>query len=234
MDVAGLAQRNGPVTSHLRVANSSDDLHATRIASGSADLIIGCDIVVTTGIEAMSKISPHRTNMVINNHVAPTSTFATDPNLDLSSTRMIKGLKKVGSEKLMHFINATKFAGALMGNAISANLFLVGYAIQKGLFPISLTAVERAIELNGVSVDMNKESIYWGRLAAIDINKVKSVADIDKDKIVKRESLETVIKDRFNFLIDYQDDHLEYSLVYLALVTTNQSFNKCFLLYRCF
>ena len=145
LDVAGLAQRNGPVTSHLRVANSSDDLHATRIASGSADLIIGCDIVVTTGIEAMSKISPHRTNMVINNHVAPTSTFATDPNLDLSSTRMIKGLKKVGSEKLMHFINATKFAGALMGNAISANLFLVGYAIQKGLFPISLTAVELSL-----------------------------------------------------------------------------------------
>ncbi len=216
LDVAGLAQRNGPVTSHLRVANSSDDLHATRIASGSADLIIGCDIVVTTGIEAMSKISPHRTNMVINNHVAPTSTFATDPNLDLSSTRMIKGLKKVGSEKLMHFINATKFAGALMGNAISANLFLVGYAIQKGLFPISLTAIERAIELNGVSVDMNKESIYWGRLAAIDINKVKSVADIDKDKIVKRESLETVIKDRFNFLIDYQDE--KYAKTYKSFI----------------
>ena len=116
----------------------------------------------------------------------------------------------------MHFINATKFATSLMGNAISANLFLVGYAIQKGLFPISLTAVERAIELNGVSVDMNKESIYWGRLAAIDINKVKSVADIDKDKIVKTESLETVIKERFNFLIDYQDE--KYAKTYKSFI----------------
>ena len=103
LDVAGLAQRNGPVTSHLIVANSQNELHATRIASGSADLIIGCDIVVTTGIEAMSKISPDRTNMIINNHVAPTSTFASNPDLDLSSARMIKGLKDAGSEELMHF-----------------------------------------------------------------------------------------------------------------------------------
>ena len=214
LDVAGLAQRNGPVTSHLRVANSQNELHATRIASGSADLIIGCDIVVTTGIEAMSKISPGRTNMIINNHVAPTSTFASDPDLDLSSARMIKGLKDVGSEELMHFINASRFSTSLMGNAIGANLFLVGYAIQKGLFPISLKAIERAIELNGVSIEMNKESIYWGRLAAIDIKKVEQVAysDTDINEDLEELSLKSIIKDRSKFLTSYQD--LKYANKY--------------------
>ena len=218
LDVAGLAQRNGPVTSHLRVSNSPSELHATRIASGSADLIIGCDIVVTTGIEAMSKISPYRTNMVINNHVAPTSSFASDPSLDLSSARMIKGLKDAGSKELIHFINATKLSSSLIGNAIGANLFLVGYAIQKGLFPISLKAIERAIELNGVSIKMNKESIYWGRLAAIDIKKVEKVAFSQNDILHNEEieTLESIVRDRAKFLTNYQDS--KYANKYNAFV----------------
>ena len=218
LDVAGLAQRNGPVTSHLRVANKPDELHATRIASGSADLIIGCDIVVTTGIEAMSKISSDRTNMVINNHVAPTSTFASNPNLDLSAARMIKGLRDIGSNDLMHFVDATKLSTSLIGNAIGANLFLVGYAVQKGLFPISLQAIERAIELNGVSIKMNKESIYWGRLAAVDINKVKKVAYSNNDinEINENETIDSIVNDRFKFLSDYQDN--KYANKYLSTI----------------
>jgi indolepyruvate ferredoxin oxidoreductase len=216
LDVAGLAQRNGPVTSHLRVANSPSDLHSTRIASGSADLIIGCDIVVTTGIESISKINRNHTNMVINSHVAPTSNFASNPDLDLSSARMIKGLKEIASPELMHIVNATKFATSLMGNSIAANLFLVGYAIQKGLFPISLSAIERAIELNGVSIDMNKESIYWGRLAALDIKKLETITSADNKSIDYSESLSSIIDDRYNFLISYQN--IKYAEKYKALI----------------
>ena len=216
LDVAGLAQRNGPVTSHLRVANSPSDLHSTRIASGSADLIIGCDIVVTTGIESISKINRNHTNMVINSHVAPTSNFASNPDLDLSSARMIKGLKEIASPELMHIVNATKFATSLMGNSIAANLFLVGYAIQKGLFPISLSAIERAIELNGVSIDMNKESIYWGRLAALDIKKLETITSADNKSIDYSESLSSMIDDRYNFLISYQN--IKYAEKYKALI----------------
>ena len=100
LDVAGLAQRNGPVTSHLRVSNDPESIHATRIASGSADLILGCDIVVTTGLESISKINPKSTNIIVNSHVAPTSAFATDPNLDLSAARMKKALRDVSNKKL--------------------------------------------------------------------------------------------------------------------------------------
>ena len=154
--------------------------------------------------------------MVINSHVAPTSTFTTNPNLDLSSARMIKGLKEVGSNELIHLVNATKYATSLMGNAIAANLFLVGFAIQKGLFPISLAAVERAIELNGVSVAMNKESIYWGRLAAVDIKKVDSIAFIGNETINAVETVESIIDDRYDFLVGYQN--IKYAEKYKSLV----------------
>ena len=216
LDVAGLAQRNGPVTSHLRVANSPSDLHSTRIASGAADLIIGCDIVVTTGIESMSKINKNYTNIVLNSHVAPTSNFTSNPDLDLSSARMIKGLNEIASPKLMHVVNATKFATSLMGNSIAANLFLVGYAIQKGLFPVSISAIERAIELNGVSVEMNKESVYWGRLAAIDIKKLEKITSSESKSLELSESLSSIIDDRYNFLTAYQNT--KYADKYKSLI----------------
>ena len=211
-----MAQRNGPVTSHLRVANSPSDLHSTRIASGAADLIIGCDIVVTTGIESMSKINKNYTNIVLNSHVAPTSNFTSNPDLDLSSARMIKGLNEIASPKLMHVVNATKFATSLMGNSIAANLFLVGYAIQKGLFPVSISAIERAIELNGVSVEMNKESVYWGRLAAIDINKLEKITSSESKSLEVSESLSSIIDDRYNFLTAYQNT--KYADKYKSLI----------------
>lgn len=228
LDVAGLAQRNGPVTSHLRVANSPEELHSTRIAAGTADLIVGCDIVVTTGMEPISKINKDKTNLVINSHVAPTSTFASNPNLDLSSARMIKGLKAVTSDELIHFINATKFATSLMGNAIAANLFLVGYAIQKGLFPISLPAIERAIELNGVSVEMNKESIYWGRLAALNIKKVESIAFSEIPSTEITETLESVIEDRYDFLVSYQNKKYadKYKSLVQKIINTDKSISN--------
>ena len=220
LDVAGLAQRNGPVTSHLRVSNDPEDIHATRIASGSADLILGCDIVVTTGLESISKINPESTNIMVNSHVAPTSAFASDPNLDLSSARMKKALRDVSDEKLLNFIDTTKLASSLMGNAISANLFLIGYSLQKGLIPISLPAIERAIELNGVSVEMNKDSLSWGRLAAIDLDLVKEKAsngdeEIDEDKT---SSLDDLVRVRKDFLKEYQD--LKYADRYESLVST--------------
>jgi len=206
LDVAGLAQRNGPVTSHLRVADNPEDLHATRIASGAADLILGCDIVVTTGLEAMSKIKPGLTNVIVNSHVAPTSAFASNPNLDLSSARMKKSLKDSTSEGHLDFIEATKLATALMGNSIAANLFIVGYAMQKGLLPMSVDAVERAIELNEVAVEMNKQSLSWGRLAAVNINLVREKALPKKEIEPSKEiGLDEIIKQRKTFLEGYQN-----------------------------
>ncbi|MEZ5709831.1 MAG: indolepyruvate ferredoxin oxidoreductase family protein [Blastomonas sp.] len=174
LDVAGLAQRNGPVTSHVRIAGNPDALHATRITR--ADLILGCDIVVTAGMEPMSKIETGRTRAIVNTRVAPTSAFASNPDLDLSADEMIAAISGMTGAERSAFVDAGRLAAALLGNEIATNLFLVGYAVQKGWVPIGLAAIERAIDLNGVGVDMNRAALAWGRLAAHDIASVEKFA----------------------------------------------------------
>jgi indolepyruvate ferredoxin oxidoreductase len=164
------------VTSPIRIAAAPEQLHATRIAG--ADLIIGSDIVVTAGRDVLAKIRRGRTRAVINSHVAPTSAFATNPDLDLSAQGMQTAISAAAGEGAVEFIAATELAYALLGNEVAANLFLVGYAMQRGLLPVSLAALERAIELNGVAVDMNKAGLAWGRLAAHDPDAVRDIAGL--------------------------------------------------------
>ncbi|WP_019528277.1 indolepyruvate ferredoxin oxidoreductase family protein [Dasania marina] len=174
LDVAGLAQRNGPVTSHIRVANDPAAIYATRVSD--ADLVLGCDIVVAAGAEVLKKMHSGQTKVVINSCVAPTSDFASNPDLDLSAENMMTIIRQLLDEGDADFIAAGELATALMGNEVAANMFIIGYALQKGWMPVSLAALERAIELNGVAVAMNQRSLAWGRLAAVDLDAVQKVA----------------------------------------------------------
>ncbi|ARR54907.1 indolepyruvate ferredoxin oxidoreductase [Rhizorhabdus wittichii DC-6] len=175
LDVAGLAQRNGPVTSHVRIARRPEDLHATRIVT--ADLVLGCDIVVTAGQEATSKMVAERSRAVVNTRVAPTSAFASNPDLNLDAGAMVDRIRaSLGDDANAAFVDAGRLADALMGNEIATNLFLVGYAIQKGWMPVGIDSVLRAIDLNGVSVEMNRTALLWGRIAAEDLAAVQACA----------------------------------------------------------
>jgi indolepyruvate ferredoxin oxidoreductase len=209
LDVTGLAQKNGPVSSHVRIAARPDDLFATRIAAGAADLVLGCDIVVTTSADGLARMSPARTTAVVNTHVAPTADFATNADLDLSSKAMEDAVARACGESGLHAIEATKLATALFGDAIAANLFMLGYAMQLGLIPVSLGALERAIELNGRAVDMNKSALRWGRLAAHDLETVRKAAGGEVALAAgPDESLDALVAARSSELVAYQGERL--------------------------
>jgi indolepyruvate ferredoxin oxidoreductase len=211
LDVTGLAQKNGPVSSHIRVASQPEDLHATRIARGAADLVLGCDIVVAAGADGLLKMAPGRTTAVINSLVAPTSDFATNADLDLSSTSMEEAIRSAAGDDDLHVVASTRLATALMGDAIASNLFLVGFALQRGRLPVSLGALERAIELNGRSVEMNKRALAWGRLYAHDPAAVEGAARPNLRASETREqsaSLEDVIGKRVELLTAFQNAKL--------------------------
>lgn len=207
LDVTGLAQKNGPVTSHIRVARRPEDLHATRIATGAARLVLGCDIVVASGADSLSKMSPERTCAVLNDHVAPTSDFANDPDLDLGSDRMVDAVRGAAGEDDLHLVRGTRLATALMGDAIAANLFLVGYAYQLGRLPVGIGALDRAIHLNGRAVEMNRQAFAWGRLAAHDPEAVQAAA---KPRLRASQAtppattLDEIVEQRAKFLTSYQ------------------------------
>jgi len=104
-------------------------------------------------------------------------------------------------------VDATGLAAALMGDSIAANLFMLGYAFQKGFVPLSLAAIDRAIELNHVSIESNRRSFAWGRLAAHDIAQVEAQlrGAVRSEKPIEPESLNALVEHRAAFLKSYQN-----------------------------
>ncbi|MEX6724688.1 indolepyruvate ferredoxin oxidoreductase family protein [Parapedomonas caeni] len=221
LDVTGLAQRNGAVASHVRLAAHPDALHATRIAA--ADLVIGSDIVVTASPDMLSRTRPDRTRAIVNRHVAPTADFARNPNLDLSAEAMAEAISR--RVDTVEFTAATEIAYALMGNEVATNLLLVGYAWQRGWLPLSLAAIERAIALNGVAVAMNRAGLAWGRLLAHDPDRVHALlapaAASADSAAADTPSLAARIALRVRELTAYQD--AAYAARYQALVAQVQA-----------
>ncbi|MEE8532465.1 MAG: indolepyruvate ferredoxin oxidoreductase family protein, partial [Alphaproteobacteria bacterium] len=168
LDMIGLAQKYGAVTGHIRIAAHTDELHAARIAAGGARLVLGCDLVVAAGFDSLAKIDAGATRAIVNSHESPTGEFTRKPDLAFPGEELRRLVAEATGPGGADFIDATGLATALIGDSIATNLFLVGYAWQKGLIPLSAAAIARAVELNGVAVEANKRAFHWGRVAAHD------------------------------------------------------------------
>ncbi|TZF89515.1 indolepyruvate ferredoxin oxidoreductase family protein [Cognatilysobacter lacus] len=188
LDQTGLAQKGGAVTTHIRIANAPADIHAVRIAAGEADLVLGCDMVVVNDYWALSKVRAGRTQVVLNSYEAMPGTFTTRPDMDFPAADIVDAVRRAldGAEPLV--VDATQLATALLGDAIATNLFMLGYAWQRALVPISFDALMRAVELNGAAIEMNKAAFAWGRLAAIDPHAVADAAGLTTNRRTVAES----------------------------------------------
>jgi indolepyruvate ferredoxin oxidoreductase len=217
LDMSGLAQKYGAVMSHVQIAAKADDIHATRLDTGGAHLVLGCDLIVTASTEAIAKMAPARTKAVVNATVTPTAEFVKNPNWVMPGSDLQRDIAETVQNA--QFVAATELATALMGDAIATNMFILGYAYQKGWLPLPGDSLERAIELNGVAVEFNKKSFLWGRRAAADYEKVKRVATpaevISIDQHFSR-NLDELVERRTKFLTEYQNEAL--SRKYRALV----------------
>ncbi len=212
LDVTGLAQRNGPVTSHVKVASSPQILKTSRI--GRADLVIGSDMVVTASADVLGRMRKRTTKAVVNSRVAPTSDFATNPDLDLGTGEMERAIAQRSADS--EFIEAGRLAYALTGNEVAANLMLVGFAAQRGWLPVSLDALDRAIQLNGAAVEMNRASVAWGRLLAHDPALVAELVAAKNTADPQPVSLDDLVADYAQELEAYQDR--AYAQRYVDLV----------------
>jgi Indolepyruvate ferredoxin oxidoreductase, alpha and beta subunits len=178
LDQTGLAQKGGAVTTHVRLARTPEDIHAVRIAAGEADLVLGCDMVVVNDYWALSKVRGERSEVVLNTYEAMPGTFTTRPDLHFPAADIIAGIRLALGGREPRLLDATQLATALLGDAIASNLFMLGYAWQLGLVPVSHGALMRAIELNGAAVEMNRQAFAWGRLAAVDPHAVAKAAGL--------------------------------------------------------
>ena len=205
LDMTGMSQKNGAVTSHVRIARSPEGIRAQRIATGEADLILGCDMLTAGAHDAISKTRPGRTVAVINIHQQPPGPFAQNPDWQFPA-QQIRALIDESVDRRAHFIDATRLATALLGDSIATNLFMLGFAFQKGLIPLQEASLLHAIELNGVAVESNKQAFSWGRRAAVQPELVEKLATPVNPVIVQMpQNLETLIRRRVAFLTEYQN-----------------------------
>lgn len=204
LNESGLAQKNGSVESHIRIAPIGDNPGAARIVAGGADVILAADVVVATAPSVFQTTDHKRTWVLANEDVRPTVEFVNKPDGDLSSQHMLAMLRR--SADIVEALNAQQLALRLMGDAVHANVMMLGYALQRGRLPVSLEAVGRAIELNGVEVDRNLEALNWGRLAAESPSELDLVVSGSATTPkVEPESLDALVARRADELERYQD-----------------------------
>jgi indolepyruvate ferredoxin oxidoreductase len=220
LDMTGVAQKGGAVTTDIRIASAPEALHSVRVAAGEANAVLGCDLIVTAENEVMAKMQRGLTRAIVNTNRQPTVAFIRNPDLQTPWTGMEDGIAEALGRDAADFIDAKRLATALMGDAIYANILLLGFAYQKGLVPVSGAALLRAIELNAVAVEANRKAFAWGRLAAHDPAAAERIAEPaaalpGSDQRLAKD-LDESIERRRAFLTRYQD--AAYAQRYLDLV----------------
>ena len=218
LDMTGMSQKNGSVSSHVRIAITPEAIRAQRIATGEADLVLGCDMLTSGAHDAISKMRAGRTHAVINTHQQPSGHFARQPDWQFP-TDDVKALIDESVAGRSDYVDATRLATTLMGDAIATNLFMLGFAYQRGLLPLSSAALMRAIELNGVAIDANQQAFLWGRRAAVDLKAVERIASPAQPILLTMpETLAGLMKRHVAFLSAYQN--AAYARQYEVLIDT--------------
>src|SRR5262245_46359686 len=216
IDMAGLAQKGGAVYSHIRIAERPEDIHAIRVAAGSADLVLGGDMVVAGSKKVLAAVKQGAAAVVNLAEFLP-GDFTRNADFSLPTERLKRAIAAAAGEHVW-FIDATRLVTALTGNSIATNMFLLGYAYQRGALPLSAAAIEQALALNGEAVVMNQAAFRWGRRAAVDLGAVEALAKPDQaqETHTLSQSLDEMIARRVAFLTDYQN--ASYAARYRALV----------------
>ncbi|MDB5687429.1 MAG: indolepyruvate ferredoxin oxidoreductase, partial [Rhizorhabdus sp.] len=204
-DMTGLSQKNGAVYSHVRIAADTSELGAQKLGTGEADLALAFDAIAALAKEPVVTLASDRTRTVVNARITPTPAFQRNPDLTLDQGLLIHRLRKLSTE--IHGVDATGLGLALLGDTIAANLFMLGYAVQLGLLPVSPEAIERAVEINAVAVPFNKAAFTLGRLQAVDparIEKalVQALPEIEHKPLT---ALADIVAHRTDLLTAYQN-----------------------------
>lgn len=166
LDFMGFAQKGGSVLSFVRLADVPERLNQVRIDTQQADAILACDTVVAAQPDALGTVRHGRTRILANVHETPVAESLRNPDASLKTDLLLAKLRYAAGDDRVETFDAQALAEGFLGDTVTANILALGYAWQRGLVPVSLAALERAITLNGVAVKANLQAFALGRLAA--------------------------------------------------------------------
>jgi indolepyruvate ferredoxin oxidoreductase len=205
-DAGGLAQKGGATWSHVQIANRPDAIHTTKVDTAQADLVIGCDAIVTAGKTTLAVMQQGRTFVALNSHGTPTAAFVKNANWQFPAGHCEAAVRTSVGENLVGAFDAEQVALQLLGDSIYTNPLMLGYAWQQGRIPLTRESLQRAMELNGVQIDNNKAAFEWGRRCAHDLAAVQALFQAAQViEFVKKPSLDEMVARRVEFLGGYQD-----------------------------
>ena len=177
----GLSQKNGAVTSQIRITKSEDlSLRMSRIPDGEADLLLACDAVVGVADNSLKTLSKNKSQAIINVDVDPVGVVGFGNGTTVPEQVIFSRLEKFLDSKKFSTYNIQQICESLMGNKVTANVMMLGIALQKGMIPISVASLEKALTLNGASVQDNLIALKWGRWLAYDKQYVLEVSGYNK------------------------------------------------------
>ena len=205
-DAGGLAQKGGATWSHVQIANRPEALYTSKVDMAKADLVIGCDPIVTASKATLTVAQAGRTYVALNSHGTPTAAFVRNPDWQFPEAGCEAAIATTVGREGFGAFDAEEVAVQLLGDSIYTNPLMLGYAWQKGRVPLTHAALMRAFELNGVQVANNQAAFEWGRRCAHDLASVQALfAARQVIEIVRKPSVDELVKRRVDFLTGYQD-----------------------------
>ncbi|GAA5116518.1 indolepyruvate ferredoxin oxidoreductase family protein [Pseudonocardia adelaidensis] len=165
LEQIGLAQKGGPVVSDVRIAKQPVR-GALRASPGTADVLIGFDLLGAAAEANLAVTRPGHTVAVVSSAVVPTAAMVTGrvavPGSPADALGRIAAATR--ADAALH-VDAQGLSEALFGDHMPANMLLIGAAFQHGCIPIAADAIEQAIRLNGAGVEKTLAAFRWGRAA---------------------------------------------------------------------
>jgi indolepyruvate ferredoxin oxidoreductase len=176
LDQTGLSQKGGPVVSHLKISERAAEA-SNKIAAGSADCYLGFDILVATAPQNLDHARPERTIAVVSTSQVPTGAMVTSTAVEFPEANgLVTSIDRVTRKDENVYLDALGLAETLFDDHMAANMIVLGAAWQAGAIPVSADAIEDAVKLNGVSVQMNTHAFRAGRLLVADPAWVQTIA----------------------------------------------------------
>ena len=218
LDFMGFAQKGGSVLSFVRLAQDAAALNQVRIDAQQADAVLACDVVVAASADALQTVRRGRTRVLANTHEIPVAESLSNPDANLRVDALVEKIEFAAGEAQVETMDAQTLAEDFLGDSIVANIIAMGYAWQRGLVPVGLEAMLRAIELNGVAVENNKRAFSLGRLAAADPAATRELLHEPDPKSLHAETLDELVDRSAAFLSAYQS--ARYAERYRARVAT--------------
>ena len=224
MNFTGLAQKNGAVTSQIRIGREKSLYNrSARLPNETADLLLGCDAVVSVSPSITRTLNPNKTIAIVNGRVEPVGVAGVHIGTVVDDSLLKKHLENHLAIENLQFIDISKLAEHLVGDTVYANIMMLGIAAQKNLIPIDINSIKKAIELNGVAIKQNLMAFNWGRLLSEYPQDVFNSAKIEK--IIDKEITINTYVDRFYKILEKFQDK-KYADLFLSKVNKIMNLEK--------